>query len=257
MSRTSRSSLLRIAITLGVICLLASAPIMFGAGSSIAGDKPTKIERQVDVMEGAIDDMLVDSPNFLVAGRHVTDGFDIDDYGVLFTFEASLTGLGWDDHYGGSFAHWLPWNWDKKHKIIVLKDEDGDDKEIELDGSHIVIRDGDVYFLGDDEQSLKKMIKDGKLETIDDEEYREQQLKKYERAKEELIEVFMDYGEILKAVPAGQTVRVVARLHDMHLPKDKEIRRLSIRATIDDLRSYGDGRISEDEMQTRIKIKES
>jgi hypothetical protein len=67
----------------------------------------------------------------------------------------------------------------------------------------------------------------------------------------------MDYGEILKALPAGQTVRIVARLHDMHLPKTKSIRRLSVRASIDDLRSYGDGRISESEMQNRIKIKES
>jgi hypothetical protein len=49
----------------------------------------------------------------------------------------------------------------------------------------------------------------------------------------------------------------MARLHDMHLPKDKEIRRLSVRATIDDLRSYGEGRISESEMRNRVKIKES
>ena len=91
MSRTSHSSPLRLAATLGVICLLTTTFLTLGAGSSIAGGKATKLERQIDVMEGAIDDMLVDSPNFLVAGRHVTEGFDIDDYGVLFSFKASLT----------------------------------------------------------------------------------------------------------------------------------------------------------------------
>jgi len=257
MSSISHSPLLRLAATLGVICLLASTLLLFGADASIAGDKTTKIERQIDVMEGAIDDMLVDSPNFLVAGRHVTDGFDIDDYGVLFTFEASLTGLGWHDDSGFSLSHFWPWTGGKKHNIICLKKGDGDDKEIEFGDGHIIIRDGDVCIVGDDEKSLQKLLTDGKIETIDDKEYRKRQLEKYEKAKEELIEVFMDYGEILKAVPAGQTVRVVARLHDMQLPKDKEIRKLSLRATIDDLRSYGDGRLSEGELRNRIKIKES
>ena len=90
MSRTSHLSLRRLATTLGVIVLLASTILVIGVGSSSAGEKMTKLERQIDVMEGAIDDMLVDSPNFLVHGGDNARGLYIDEFGVIFTFDASL-----------------------------------------------------------------------------------------------------------------------------------------------------------------------
>ena len=252
-----RHALPRFATCFGVLCLLLPALLLLGTDSAMAGDRPTKLERQIDVMEGAIDDMLVDSPNFLVAGRHVTEGFDAEDYGVLFSFQASLTGLGWDEDSDHSSSHFWPWNWDKKHRIIVLEGDDGDEEEFELDDGSIIIRDGAVHIMGKDARELKKLFKNGRYETIDDETYRERQLKKYDQAKEELIDVFMEYGEILKELSSGQTVRVVARLHDIDFPKEKEIRRLSLSASIDDLRAYGDGRLSESEMRDRIKIRES
>ncbi len=256
MSMGSPSSLTRSIVFTGVFVLLACSLLPLGSSPALAGDRLTKLERQVRVMEGAIDDMLVDSPNFLVANSHVTEGVDIEDYGVLFTFKSSLTGLGWDDH---GFATFWPWNWKSKDKVYVLKGGKGKHKDIDLDDAHIIIRDGDIHVIdGDkDEKWWKKLVKDGDVEEIDDETYRAQQLKKYDLAKEELIEVLMDYGEILKGIPAGQTVRIAARFHDMDLPKGKEIHKLVVRASIDDLRSFGDGRLSESEMRKRIKIKES
>ena len=250
----SPSSRFNSIVITGVFVLLAVSLLPLDPSPAIAGDKLTKLERQVRVMEGAIDDMLVDSPNFLVANSHVTEGVDIEDYGVLFTFRSSLTGLGWDEH--GSASFW-PGNWQSKNKVYVLKG--GKHKDIDLDDAHIIIRDGDIRVIdGDkDDKWWKKLIKEGDVEEIDDETYREQQLKKYERAKDELIEVLMDYGEILKGMTAGQTVRIAVRWHDMDLPKGKEVSKLVVRASIDDLRSYGDGKISESEMRSRIKIKES
>lgn len=250
----SPSSRFNSIVITAVFVMLAVSLLPLDPSPAIAGDRLTKLERQVRVMEGAIDDMLVDSPNFLVAHSSVTEGVDIEDYGVLFTFRSSLTGLGWDEH--GSASFW-PWNWKSKNKVYVIKG--GKNKDIDLDDAHIIIRDGDIHVIDTDkdEKWWKKLIKDGDVEEIDDETYRAQQMKKYEAAKEELIEVLMDYGEILKGMPAGQTVRIAVRWHDLDLPKDKDINKLVLRASIDDLRSYGDGRISESEMRSRINIKES
>ena len=242
---------------LGVICLIGFAMFLAIADPAMAGDRPSKLERQIDVMAGAIDDMLVDSPNFLVTGRQVAEGFEIDDYGALFSFRASLTGPGWD----GGAGHWLsnfwPWHSDGAGKIFILKNEGEGDDEIDLDEGSIIIRDGSVCIMSKDGKDFKKLIKEGKAEAVDKKELQKMQQEKYGRAKEELIGVLMDYGEILKGLPSGQTVRVVARLHDMNLPKDLDITRLSISASINDLRSYGDGKISESEMRGRVKIKES
>ena len=35
------------------------------------------------------------------------------------------------------------------------------------------------------------------------------------------------------------------------------VRKLSVRATIDDLRAYGDGKLSESEMRARVEVRES
>lgn len=46
-------------------------------------------------------------------------------------------------------------------------------------------------------------------------------------------------------------------MSDLDLPKDKKIRKLSVKASIDDLRSYADGKINEEQMRARIEVKES
>jgi hypothetical protein len=67
----------------------------------------------------------------------------------------------------------------------------------------------------------------------------------------------LDYGETLKALPAGQSVRIVARMTDLDLPEGHEVRSLTLKASIDDLRAYGDGRLSEGAARAKITVKES
>ena len=86
---------------------------------------------------------------------------------------------------------------------------------------------------------------------------RDRQWKKYERARDELVMVLMDYGEVLSGLPAGQQVKIMAKFSDLDLPKDKKIRKLTVKASIDDLRLYSDGKIDEEQMRSRIEIKES
>jgi len=47
-------------------------------------------ERQISVFERALDDMLVESPNWLVRNGEPTYGYYVDDHGAVFSFRASL-----------------------------------------------------------------------------------------------------------------------------------------------------------------------
>lgn len=259
--RTNRpSTFTRRSIRLSILGLLLGAIFPASPDPAIAGDRPTKLERQIGVMEKAINTMLVDSPNFLVSGSDVTEGFEDDEYGALFVFSASLTGPGWDGHGLGAFFSGLPHGLGKEGKVIIRKIKGkGGETEIDIDDEGVYIDGEDVIVLGKGDKKWKKLLKEkgGDFEVMDDKELKERQLKKYESAKQELIEVLMDYGEILKGLPAGRSVKIMARMRNMDLPEGKEVRKLTVRATIDDLRSYGDGRLSEEQMRSRIEIKES
>jgi len=233
-----------------------TAALLVSAGLTPAGaqEKKTKVDRQIGVMEKVIDGMLVDSPNFLVAGKEVTEGFELEDYGAVFTFEASLTGpYGFMSGSRSAFNFW-PFRGNKKH-VVVLRDGDDKKMEIKIDGKKMIVKNGGVWVDGDGEEH--KLSDDEDLKVFDEKSYREDQLKKYEAAKEELIKVLMDYGETLRALPAGQSVRIIARLDDLDLPEGKDVRKLTVRAKIDDLRAYGEERLSESAMRAKIEMKES
>jgi hypothetical protein len=231
-------------------CLACAAVLVAGqVPPAAAGERPTKIERQITVAGKMIDEMLVDSPNFLVSGREPTDGFEIEDMGALFVFEASLTGPEWDSEHG---SHSWFWPWKKHNRVFVINR--GHKREILMDGDQIVIKDGDVHI--SDGGKLRK-LDDSEWDTMDEKTYRERELETYERAKAELVDALLDCGDMLTALPPGQTVRIEARLREIELPGDREVRRLTVRAKSDDLRSYSDGRLSETDMRARVEIKES
>lgn len=232
--------------------LLAGA--VLSAPAAGADSKPSKLERQISVMEKIIDEMLIESPNFLVRGSHETRGFEMEDYGAVFMFDASLTGVWWDEDSGLSRFNFWPFRGGKNRTIVVNK-ADGKQKEIIINGEKLVIREGAV-FVEDEDGDLKK-LEDGEGKALSRKELEERQAQKYERAKQELIDVMLECGGVLRALPAGQTVKIVAHLDDMDLPKDREIGRLTLQAKIDDLRSYADDQLSEEQMRARIQIKES
>ena len=62
-----------------------------GLAISAPPDGSVKVMRQVRIMEGIVDKVLLDSPNFLVHTGNNTHGLYIPEYGAIFTFEASLT----------------------------------------------------------------------------------------------------------------------------------------------------------------------
>jgi hypothetical protein len=223
----------RLAAAFAIVTSLTLAPAVG------ARDKETKLERQIQVMERVIDGMLVESPNWLVQGREVSEGFDDEGTGVFFSFEASLTGFGY-----GNGSDWSFWPFTGKHRIHIRNDDD-DDSEDSYD--EIRIRDGEIQVRN----------RGGSWKEIDEGEFRERQAAKYERAKEELVECLMEYGDILRALPAGQSVRIVARLRGLELPKGEDVDKLTLRVGIDDLRAFADGRMTDSEIRSRIEIRES
>lgn len=238
-----------------MIPLLAGVLALGSTSTAFAGEKRTKVERQIGIMESMIDDMLVDSPNFLVRGAHETRSFEMEDYGAVFLFDASLTSFWWDEDSHGPHLDFWPFA-GGKDRVVVLKDKDKKQKEILINGNRIVIRDGDVYF-EDPEGELKKFSEKDDLKSMSRAELREAQAKKYERAKQELIDVLLEAGDVLRAIPAGQAVKIVADFQDMDLPDEKEVERLTVQAKIDDLRAYSDGKLSEEQARARITVKES
>ncbi len=105
---------LRLARALGLFVVGAAllAPL---AQASPRGDR---VDRQIEMFEGLINQVLVESPNFLVRDRDVTHGWYRDDRGAVFTFRTSL--VDGRDSGGWGFLRWFD------HHGIEVRDRDGD-----------------------------------------------------------------------------------------------------------------------------------
>ncbi len=217
---------------------IVMAALLLGlfAAQAAAGDRPVsrKMERQIDVMERIIDQVLIDSPNFLVHGRENARGLFLKEFGVLLTFEASLVHKGED--YSKIFRRF-------KDGFRIEKDEDGH--------SIIVIPDLDVDDEDDEEYDEEyDEEEDEKRSWRDREDAVQERL--YKRGKAEFVDVLLDYGDTLTAVESGKWVAIVAFLRDSRYFSEHKISKLVLRAKIDDLRDYGSGKLSEEDMIKRI-----
>jgi len=225
-----------------------AAPIAFAGALGLAllfasrasagpDDRPTrKMERQISAFERMVDEALVDSPNFLVPSRDEARGLYMDDYGLIVTFQTSLTGNNWNFNNG----NW--WNkiWhDDDNNVIVINGDDLDDEDLEdLE---------DLHLDKEDREALKKW----REKTV------ARQAKKFERGKTELVDVFLDHSELLSSLKDTDWLELQASLRGAEYFRKNDLRRLVLRAKMSDLRSYSAGKISEDEMIKRIQTKES
>lgn len=100
--------LMRIPVTylFGALLAAAAAP---PAGASPPVDE--KMSREIRRMERGLDELLVDSPNFLVNGHDNARGFYVPGTGLLVTFDATLVGAGWNTRHAGFLGrHGLWWS---------------------------------------------------------------------------------------------------------------------------------------------------
>jgi hypothetical protein len=215
---------------LGGVIIAAAVTGSFTVAESADSKVTKKLKKQISVLERVIDEVLVESPNFLVGSRQNTHGVYLEEFGVLLAFEASLISKDgdWEFNLGegwGRFGKKFKFE-EKDGKIIIdLRDDDDEDDE-----------DDDIEF-DEDEWRAK---------------HEESQKKLYEAGKAELTETLMDYGETLTTLADDQWVAVAAFLRDSDFFASNKISTLIIKAKVGDLRAYSQGNLSDRAIADRI-----
>jgi len=213
----------------------AALGLMVLAGTAQAGPDSRKMDRQIELFERVVDDMLVESPNWLVQGRHETRGRYRSGEGARFTFDAGLVHRGWRGSWGGgkwwkSFLH-------DDGDVIVIDRDDWDDMD-----------DKDIAELRKDSKESRKNYQ---------ERVTKRQARLYERGKTEMVELLADFGDLLSTVPDNETVQLVAYLDDNEIFVDKDIRQLTMTVKMSDVRAFASGSLDEKKFGERVKIEES
>ena len=204
---------LRCATLLAVALLVGAA-----AGSSHPAHaqddaKERKMARQVGVLEKILDQVLIDSPNFVVPGRNNTRGIFLDEFGVLLTYEASLVDKDKFD-----------WNFDFDFKPQIKEDENG---------NQVIV--------------IPKRSEEDSPSPV-----RRGEARLYERGKVEIREMLLDYGDTMTGLGDNHWLAVAAYLKDSDYFIDERISRLVIKVKMRDLRSYAAGKIDEETVLSRF-----
>ncbi|MGQ0720325.1 MAG: hypothetical protein ACT4PE_01985 [Candidatus Eiseniibacteriota bacterium] len=199
--------------------------------SAVAPPSSRKMAQQIEVMEKILDQVLLDSPNFLIRGTPVARGVFIPSFGALFSFDASLTGEDWEHLKNWSFPGFKIEEHDGKKVIII--DEDGDVVTEEIEGPE--------DYEADDDRSRDPRDR-----------RRDRQERTYGRGKTEIVDVLLDYGETLSTLEPNQWVAVMAHITDEEFIDRARMSHLILKAKMSDLRAYTAGSLSEEEMIKRI-----
>jgi hypothetical protein len=226
MNRNAMTQGVRIGRT--VTCVAALVALAAGQAAAVEPPPTRKMTRQIEVMERILDQVLLDSPNFLIRSTPVARGTYIPGIGVLFTFDASLVEHDW----GG--IEFKNWNFGKGFRVE------------EQDGKRIIIIDEDP---DPDERELDDEIEDSLQDWRD--KRRERTERVYVRGKTEMVDVLLDYGDTV-TLDSGQWVVIMGFLTDEDFIDRNRFSRLILKAKAGDLDAYASGKISEEEMVKRI-----
>ena len=210
-------------------------------------DAQRRLERDISVMERALDEMLIDSPNFFVSGRGNTRGLYIDGVGALFTFEATLVNKDWDF----DFNKWE----DKGYHYEV--EEDGDKITIYKDGKVVTENKKGKHDMTpepdeEDENDEGAEAPEGGEDSDDARTRRtmrkrmmERDEKIYTRGKQEMVDFMVDFGDAIDGLRDDQMIVLVAYLRDHEYFERNDLSHFVIRAKVGDLRAYANGSLTE------------
>ena len=222
--------------TLTVLSLAAGCLALAGTASAQnTVQMPVKLKKQITVMEKVIDEMLVDSKNLLVASHEPTRGIYLPEFGVLFTLEAQILtpdrGEWWKD-------------WNKKFKV-----------ETDKHGNTIVhLNDDDDE--DNDSDKADKADKDAKKRELTKKELMKDREERYENGKKEIRTALMEYGYTLTGLREDQWVGIAAYIDDDDMFGDNEGETVLMRAKVSDLRAHDAGKLSDDQMASRVSVEE-
>lgn len=221
---------------IGRVVAMGALGVLALAAVATAGPDSRKQDRQIDLFERIVDDMLVESPNWLVQGSHESRGRYRSGEGARFTFDARLVYRGWGNRSWGGGKWWKNILIDGSDDVIVIDRDDWEDMD-------------------DDEiADLRKDSRESRQKYLDRSLKRQERL--YERGKTELIETLADFGDVLTTIPDGESLALVAYLGNGDYFDEKDLRELSVSAKMSDIRAFANGSIKEDEFKKRVKVTE-
>jgi len=99
---------------------------------------------------------------------------------------------------------------------------------------------------GADREKLRKSISEWRAEKGEREQER------YEQGREELIEALIDYGDTLTRLRDDQWIAIAVFFDRSDFLSDRDVSRLVLKAKMNDLRAYGQDRLSRDAMLARV-----
>jgi hypothetical protein len=250
------------------LALASGAWIGLAARTSDAAGStpPDRLHRQVGVMEGIIDKVLLDSPNFVVSGRDDTRGVVLPDYGVVFSFNASVNNR---DIFQlpGNLSLDLPFDLSTGNdgSVTILRkgwkrgddSADGDSEKVaELERKTKALEDESKK----SEQKLSRLrdkLKDREKTFTEWNEQRSAKAEElYAAGKQELLQTLLDYGETLAGLKDGEWIVLAGFFNRGGILEDKKVSRLILRVKVDDLRAFAAGRLGETEARDRIIVEE-
>lgn len=213
----------------GLLILIGAATVTrTKAGEPVGWDS---MKRDVERLEEDLDDLLLDSPNFLVSGRDDAHGIYIDEVGLILTFDASLVGSNWN----GSRS----WSWNG----------------FEMHRGHVVIRDlGDLDDEEDEDRDRSDRDRSDRESRRDRDRSRES--RRFERGKEELVDFMIDSKDMVGDLRGDQWLMVVACMRDSRYLDREEISRVVVKARVADLKAHDSGGLSAEALRGKITIEE-
>ncbi len=220
------------------IAILVPVAVAVAAGPAGAQEMSKKLQREIGMMEDFISDVLIDSPYWLVSSGGPNQGTYLPGYGLVFSFEASLTSGQWSDSHGWSLLRGLGISRHRDRVIIDWDDEDWDDEDDDaITRDRDDKKDEDAY----DRWRANRKKRDDRC---------------YARGKEELREMLIDAGDMLTQLSDQDWVVVAVSLDDHRYFRRNDLERLTLRARMSDLRAREAGTITAEQLGTRILTEE-
>ena len=228
-----------VAMAAGVVALA----VCLAAPADAQKSRPSKMKREIKVLENILDQVVIDSRNVLVPSRQSVHGHYMSEFGVMFTTEASLLYDGWPSNRNWSFNNFNNFDWGriehKKDRIIIHKRDDGDDDDDDDDD--------DAYYDSDNGNSRgwrQRRVERGQ--------------KLYSGVRTELIEGLIDYGDTISGLRDDEWIGVTVYFNDENdgYLDNRDISRLVIKARMGDVRDYAHGSLSRSAMENKVVVTE-
>lgn len=213
------------------VAVLGSIMTSNHAGAQSSPIQTKKLTRELAIMEKIIDQMLLDSGNFLVYSQPETRGLYLEEFGVLFSFQASLVNR---NQNGNNF------------------DFNFNDYEVEDDGDKITIRKKDKEKDKDDTTDEDDEATESRLKRTWEKSQKTREARLYTQGKAEVIDILLDYGDSIESLKDGQWLAIAAYLKGSSYFLDNKISRLVLKARMGDIRAFSAGKISRESMLSKV-----